>query len=107
MPGRDPKAWKLYASGDGKNYRLVDEQSGIFWPESATGKGRRQTKTFPMKKGNYRYFKLVITELVAIVNKHNSRNFRSTFRTVIRTTPAPLTSTMPYKPSFTCREEIN
>ena len=54
MPGRDPKAWKLYASGDGKNYRLVDEQSGIFWPESAAGKGRRQTKTFPMKKGNYR-----------------------------------------------------
>ena len=64
MPGRDPKAWKLYASGDGKNYRLVDEQSGIFWPESAAGKGRRQTKTFPMKKGNYRFFKLVITELV-------------------------------------------
>ena len=68
VPGRDPKAWKLYGSRDGKDksYVLLDEQNGIFWPEKhAKGKENRNTaKTFPVKANGYKYFKLEISELV-------------------------------------------
>lgn len=66
MPGRDPKSWKLYGSTDGKSYTLIDEQSGIFWPEKDTkGKeNRHKVKSFPLKADRYRFFKMEINELV-------------------------------------------
>ena len=66
MHGRDPKAWKLYGSEDGENYTLLDEQSGIFWPEKEkNGKeNRHKTKSFSLKSDKYRFFKMEITALV-------------------------------------------
>jgi len=57
-PGRDPKAWNLYASRDGEGYELVDRQRGDFW-----GRERHRTVHFPLSIAGYRFFKLEITEL--------------------------------------------
>lgn len=66
MPGRDPKSWKLYGSADGESYTLIDEQSGIFWPEKDNNSkdNRHKTKYFPLKAAKYRFFKMEINELV-------------------------------------------
>ncbi len=66
MPGRDPKSWKLYGSIDGKKYVLLDEQSGVFWPEkNEKGKeNRNKSCSFPLTCDGYRYFKMEINELI-------------------------------------------
>lgn len=65
-PGRDPKSWKLYGSTDGKSYTLLDEQSGIFWPEkdNKSKDNRHKSKSFPLKTDKYKFFKMEINELV-------------------------------------------
>lgn len=55
--GRDPKAWKLYGSIDGKSYAEIDSRSG----ESFSS--RYQMKQYPIENTvAYQYYKLEITE---------------------------------------------
>lgn len=55
-PGRDPKAWTLYGSSDGKTWQKIDAQSGITFPTRMT------TKSFEI--GNtvaYKWYKFHVT----------------------------------------------
>ena len=55
--GRDPKAWKLYGSSDGKSYVEIDSRTG----ESFSS--RYQTKQYSVENTvAYQYYKLEITE---------------------------------------------
>jgi hypothetical protein len=56
MPARDPKAWKLYGSGNGTDYTLIDSRTNITFPE------RNQSLSFDLPQAaTYRYFKFEIT----------------------------------------------
>lgn len=55
--GRDPKAWTLYGSTDGKSYTVIDKQSNQKF--SARGQAVAYTVADPKP---YRYYKLEITE---------------------------------------------
>ncbi|MBQ7354702.1 MAG: GH92 family glycosyl hydrolase [Clostridia bacterium] len=55
--GRDPKAWTLYGSADGKTYAVIDRQSN----QKFSGRGQTVEYTVSDPKA-YRYYKLEITE---------------------------------------------
>jgi hypothetical protein len=53
----DPKSWTLYASNDGSNWALIDQQENQWFPY------RKLTQFYPGKTDEaYRYFKLHITQ---------------------------------------------
>ncbi len=55
--GRDPKAWTLYGSADGKSYTAIDRRSGQRFSK------RGETVEFTVSDPKpYRYYKLEITE---------------------------------------------
>ncbi len=55
-PERDPKAWKLYGSADGKTYTVIDSQTGITFTD------RHQRKEFAIANPvAYQYYKIEIT----------------------------------------------
>ena len=54
--GRDPKAWTLYGSTDGKTYTAIDSQSGVTFSD------RHQRKEFKIANpAPYQYYKIEIT----------------------------------------------
>ncbi len=55
--GRDPKAWTLYGSTDGRTYAVIDRQSN----QKFTARGQTATYTVENPQ-SYRYYKLEITE---------------------------------------------
>ncbi len=55
--GRDPKAWTLYGSADGKSYTVIDKQSN----QKFSGRGQTLSYTVAAPQA-YRYYKLEITE---------------------------------------------
>jgi len=62
VPKRDPKAWILYGSKDGKKYVKLDTQNGKAWSDEE----RKTTREFKLSKTakGLRFFRLEITELV-------------------------------------------
>ena len=55
-PERDPSAWTLYGSTDGKTYTAIDKQSGVTFGD------RHQVKTYTVDNSTaYQYYKLEIT----------------------------------------------
>lgn len=62
VPKRDPKAWTLYGSKNGKKYVKLDSQKGKVWSDEE----RKTTREFKLDKAakGYRFFRLEITELV-------------------------------------------
>lgn len=61
VPKRDPKAWTLYGSKNGKKYVKLDTQNGKMW----TDEERKTTREFKLDKAakGFRFFRLQITEL--------------------------------------------
>lgn len=60
MPARDPKAWNLYGSKNGKDYVLIDKQENVVFED------RIETKDFNLQKPvNYKYFKFEILGVAA------------------------------------------
>jgi hypothetical protein len=60
MPARDPKAWNLYGSNDGKDYTLIDTRSNVTFPE------RNHSLKFNLPQTvTYNYFKFEITATFA------------------------------------------
>ncbi len=56
-PGRDPKHWKLLGSNDGSNWTVVDQQSGVAFPE------RHFTRVFEVAKpGAYNLYRLDVQQ---------------------------------------------
>ncbi|MGM9681919.1 MAG: GH92 family glycosyl hydrolase [Eubacteriales bacterium] len=56
--GRDPKAWTLYGSADGKNYVELDSRSG----QKFTGRGQLVVYEIENNTAAYQYYKLEITQ---------------------------------------------
>lgn len=57
VPARDPRAWRLSGSRDGRAFTTLDERRDVRW------KDRRETKLFCFPpRGKFRHFRLEITE---------------------------------------------
>lgn len=62
VPKRDPKAWTLYGSKDGKKYVKLDSQNAKAWADEE----RKTTREFNLQKKakGYKFYRLEITQLV-------------------------------------------